>query len=217
MDLLKGFRQRRRERLHRLYERHKRIQALLKEHAEDILESKNFKGTRAHIQHGSMTVHNHCMDVARYSLLINKKLGVGCNKHDLIRGALLHDYFLYDWHDKAYLANRQRLHGFHHPMTALKNAEKEYSLNDTQREIIKKHMWPLSVIPPTCREAWVVTAADKYCSFLETVGLHKGHGAYHGTDNRLQDGLIETKKLRKQNSVFGADSETHKEGGAQAS
>ena len=126
MDLLKGLRKRRRERLHRLYERHKRIRALLKEHAEDILESKNFKGTRAHIQHGSMTVHNHCMDVARYSLLINKKLGVGCNKHDLIRGALLHDYFLYDWHDKAYLANRQRLHGFHHPMTALKNAEKEY-------------------------------------------------------------------------------------------
>lgn len=180
MDLLKGLRQRRRERLHRLFERHKRIHALLKEHGDDILQSENFKKTRAHIQHGTMTVHNHCMDVARYSLLLNKKLRIGCNKHDLIRGALLHDYFLYDWHDKEYLAHRQRLHGFHHPATALRNAEKEYSLNDIQREIIKKHMWPLSVIPPMCREAWVVTAADKYCSFLETVGVHKGHGAYHG-------------------------------------
>lgn len=217
MDLLKGYRQRRRERLYRLYERHKRIRALLKEHAEDILESKNFKGTRAHIQHGSMTVHNHCMDVARYSLLLNNKLGIGCNKHDLIRGALLHDYFLYDWHDKAYLAHRQRLHGFHHPMTALKNAEKEYTLNDTQREIIKKHMWPLSVIPPMCREAWVVTAADKYCSFLETVGLHKGHGAYHVADDSLQDKLAETKKLREVNGVFGADTEANRKGGAQAS
>ncbi|MCM1268673.1 MAG: HD domain-containing protein [Bacteroidales bacterium] len=174
---LKGMQERRQERLRRLYERHKKICALLREHGEDILQSDNFKKTRAHIQHGTMTVHRHCLDVARYSLLLNKKLGIGCNKRDLIRGALLHDYFLYDWHDKAYLAHRKRLHGFHHPMTALKNAEQEYELNDIQREIIRKHMWPLSVIPPTCREAWVVTAADKYCSFLETIGVHKGHGA----------------------------------------
>ena len=177
MLFLHRIRQRRKERLCRLYERQKRIHRLLREHGEDILQSENFRSTRAHIQHGTMTVHNHCMDVARYSLLLNKKLGIGCNTHDLIRGALLHDYFLYDWHDKEYLAYRQRLHGFHHPATALRNAEKEYELNDIQREIIKKHMWPLSVVPPTCREAWVVTAADKYCSLMETVGVHKGHGA----------------------------------------
>lgn len=94
MHLLEGYRQRRRERLRRLYERHKNIHRLLRKHGEDILQSENFRSTRAHIQHGTMTVHNHCMDVARYSLLLNKKLGIGCNKHDLIRGALLHDYFL---------------------------------------------------------------------------------------------------------------------------
>lgn len=218
MDLLKVLRQRRRERLHRLYERHKRIQSLLKEHGRDILKSENFRKTRGHIQHGTVTVHNHCMDVARYSLLLNKKLRVGCNEHDLIRGALLHDYFLYDWHDKAYLAHRQRLHGFHHPATALRNAEKEYSLNDIQREIIKKHMWPLSVIPPMCREAWVVTAADKYCSFLETVGIHKGHGAYHGTGGCLQTVRIEARDICGRQGVYhGADSDAHREDGAQAS
>lgn len=177
MDLFKNRQIKRRERLQRLYERHKRLHELLREHGEDILKSENFRKTREHIQHGTMTVHNHCMDVARYSLLLNKTLRIGCNKHDLIRGALLHDYFLYDWHDKEYLSQRKRLHGFHHPVTALRNAEKEYDLNDIQREIIRKHMWPLSVVPPTCREAWVVTAADKYCSFLETVGVHRGHGA----------------------------------------
>ena len=177
MELFKNHQKRRRERLQRLYERYKRIHEQLREHGGDILNSENFRKTRGHIQHGTMTVHNHCMDVARYSLLLNKKLRIGCNKHDLIRGALLHDYFLYDWHDKSYLSQRKRLHGFHHPMTALQNAEKEYDLSDIQREIIKKHMWPLSVVPPTCREAWVVTAADKYCSLLETVGVHRGHGA----------------------------------------
>ena len=177
MDLFKSSDEKRTERIKRLYERHKKIHALLKKHASDILDSDNFNSTKQHLQHGSMTVHKHCMDVARYSLLLNNKLGLKCNKHDLIRGALLHDYFLYDWHDKEYLSQRKRLHGFWHPGIALKNAEKEYKLNDTQREIIKKHMWPLSVVPPTCREAWVVTAADKYCSLMETVGLHKGHGA----------------------------------------
>ncbi len=177
MDILQGYRNRRRARLCRCYERYKKIYTLLKEHGEDILNSENFRRTQRHIQHGTMTVHNHCMDVARYSLILNKKLGIGCDMHDLIRGALLHDYFLYDWHDKAYLSQRKRLHGFHHPMTALYNAEKEYQLNDTQREIIRKHMWPLSVVPPVCREAWVVTAADKYCSIMETIGLHRGHGA----------------------------------------
>lgn len=177
MDLFKKNDEKRSEIIKKKYERHKKIHSLLKKHASDILDSDNFKSTRKHLQHGSMTVHKHCMDVARYSLLLNKKLGLKCNKHDLIRGALLHDYFLYDWHDKEYLSQRKRLHGFWHPGIALKNAEKEYELNDRQREIIKKHMWPLSVVPPTCREAWVVTAADKYCSLMETVGIHKGHGA----------------------------------------
>lgn len=177
MEIMKKSGQKYRERISKLYERRKRIHSLLKEHASDILDSENFRGTRRHIQHGTMTVYDHSMDVARYSLLLNKKLGFGCDKHDLIRGALLHDYFLYDWHDKAYLSQRKRLHGFHHPATALRNAEREYRLNDTQREIIRKHMWPLTVVPPTCREAWVVTAADKYCSLMETVGLHRGHGA----------------------------------------
>ena len=179
MEMQKMFRdrrERRRQRIKKLYNRYKRMHKLLRHYGQDILDSENFKSTKGHLQHGNMTVHNHCMDVARYSLLINKKLHVNCNKRDLIRGALLHDYFLYDWHDKEALANRQRLHGFHHPVTALHNAEKEFRLNNRQRDIIRKHMWPLSVMPPMCREAWVVTAADKYCSLMETLKLHKGHG-----------------------------------------
>lgn len=177
MNLFRGNPQKRSEKIRRQYERHKKVRGLIKKHADDILHSANFNSTNKHLQHGSVTVRKHCMDVARYSLLFNKKLGIGCNKYDLIRGALLHDYFLYDWHDKDYLPHRKRFHGFFHPGVALKNAEKEYRLTDRQREIIRKHMWPLTVMPPTCREAWVVTAADKYCSLMETLGLHRGHGA----------------------------------------
>lgn len=176
MHFFKDRAEKRREKIKKMFERQRRLHELLKAYGEDIINSDNFRSTRKHIQHGTMTVHNHCMDVARCSLLLNKRLGLRCNRCDLVRGSLLHDYFLYDWHDKEYLSQRKRWHGFRHPKIALQNAEKEYELNDTQREIIRKHMWPLSVVPPTCREAWVVTAADKYCSFMETVGLHKGHG-----------------------------------------
>lgn len=168
--------QRRAEKFKKRYERYRRIHNLLNQYGGDIICSENFRSTKNHIQHGSMTVNDHCMSVARYSLILNKKLGLHCNKRDLIRGSLLHDYFLYDWHDKEYLMERQRLHGFHHPYTALRNADKEYELTDRQRDIIKKHMWPLTIVPPMCREAWTVTAADKYCSLMETLGFHKGHG-----------------------------------------
>ena len=165
------------ERWKRKFEEERELYREIQEAADDILRSANFNSTKAHIQHGNMTVNDHCIRVAKYSLALSKKFRIPCSRRELIRGALLHDYFLYDWHDKEYLSRRKRLHGFWHPGIALKNAEKEYNLNDRQREIIKKHMWPLSVIPPTCREAWVVTAADKYCSLMETLGLHKGHGA----------------------------------------
>lgn len=168
------------EKLKKYYERHRRIHQMLQEYGEDILTSANFRKTRAHIQHGNMTVNDHCVNVARYSLMLNKKFSLHCNTRDLVRGSLLHDYFLYDWHDKEYLSQRKRLHGFHHPMIALQNADKEYQLTDIQRDIIKKHMWPLSIVPPVCREAWVVTAADKYCSLMETIGVHRGHGKCAG-------------------------------------
>ena len=148
---------------------------LLKTYGSDILDSDNFQKTKDYIQHGNMTVNNHCIDVAKYSLALKKKLGVKCSERELVRGALLHDYFLYDWHDKT-RDNRKRLHGFYHPGIALHNASKEYKLTNREKDIIKKHMWPLTVVPPQCREAWIVTAADKYCSLLETIRLHRGHG-----------------------------------------
>ena len=159
----------------RQYQDRKEFYHLLKEHASDIINSPNFRSTRNYIQHGSMPVYRHCLDVADQSIKISKFLRINCNERELVRGALLHDYFLYDWHDKC-RENYQRLHGFYHPGIALKNAQKEYPLSDREKDIIKKHMWPLTIVPPVCREAWIVTAADKYCSLLETLKLRRGAG-----------------------------------------
>jgi uncharacterized protein len=139
-----------------------------------IMESEKFKESSAYMQHGSMAVDRHCINVARYSLFIVDKFGISCNQEEMIRGALLHDYFQYDWHkDKTDI--HRKLHGFYHPGIALKNANKEYQLTPREKDIIKKHMWPLTVVPPLCREAWVVSAADKWCSLMETLGFHRGN------------------------------------------
>ena len=166
--------ERKKEKRRKYFERQKRIQNELRYYASDILHSENFDKSKNNLQHGSISVKEHSLQVARQSVLLSEWLGIEHNRRDLVRGALLHDYFLYDWHhiDRE---NPHRLHGFHHPLRALRNAEQEYELTDRQREIIVKHMWPLTIKLPMCREAWVVTAADKYCSFLETVHLQKGH------------------------------------------
>ena len=121
---------------------------------------------RAALQHGSTTVFAHCVKVACFSLFLANKLHIPVNTHALLRGALLHDYFLYDWHEKN---AGHRFHGFTHPATALKNAQEDFMLTPVEKDIIARHMFPLCPIPPRCREAWLVCAADKYCALLETL------------------------------------------------
>lgn len=147
---------------------------VLYHYGRDILESDNFGKTANHVQHGTMSVQEHCINVAKTSIRIKEALHINCNMEDLVRGALLHDYFLYDWHKGDPNDSKLKLHGFYHPGKALRNAKKEYLLTRRQEDIIKKHMWPLTVIPPRCKEGWIVTTADKYCSLMETIRLHSG-------------------------------------------
>lgn len=140
--------------------------------AKDILNAAPFKSIEEHTQHGTVSVRKHCMYVAHTSLAIADVLKIKVNEEDLIRGALLHDYFQYDWHDN-YHSKWYHLHGFYHPGIALRNAKKDFELSRRQMDIIKKHMWPLTVVPPKYREGWIVSLADKYCSLRETFHLVK--------------------------------------------
>lgn len=159
----------------------------IQEAAGDILYADSFRSTKNHIQHGNVTVNQHCMSVARYSLSFAhffERVGLRTRTTELIRGALLHDYFLYDWHDPA---PEHMLHGFFHPGKALKNAMRDYDLTEVEQDIIKKHMWPLTWKLPACRETWIVLMADKWVSTLETLGMLKGHGRYRNWEISSND------------------------------
>ena len=136
-----------------------------------IVRNEKMQSTKKLVQHGDVSVFAHSMAVAAYSIKLARKLGIRCDKRSLIRGAVLHDFFLYDWHKTNNVGDG--LHGFAHPNTASKNAVRYFDLNKRELDIIRKHMWPLTITKlPKYRESWLVCAADKYCSLLETFGLN---------------------------------------------
>lgn len=138
----------------------------IKYYGKDILDSKSIQIQKQCLQHGKRTVFEHSLAVALMCLTINEFLHLKLNERRLIRGALLHDYFLYDWHVKN---KSHRLHGFRHPYFALENARKEYELDPVLEDMIVKHMFPLIPIPPKYRESWVLCIADKICASKETI------------------------------------------------
>lgn len=114
-------------------------------------------------QHIGTSCLDHSFTVSYMSYRLCRRLGLDFTS--AARGGLLHDFFLYDWH----LINSHGKHGFTHPGLALRNANKHFNLNKIEEEIIKKHMWPLTIIPPRCRESWVVMLVDKYCTCSEMI------------------------------------------------
>ncbi|MDO4378745.1 MAG: HD domain-containing protein [Erysipelotrichia bacterium] len=139
----------------------------VKKEAEDILLSEGMQKEKYLRHHGDITCYQHSLSVALVSLYLADKYKWRINEKSLIRGALLHDYYLYDWHvvDKSH-----RFHGFIHACKALKNAGRDFKLNDIEKDIIRKHMFPLNITLPKYRESWIVTLADKIVAFKEVTG-----------------------------------------------
>lgn len=146
------------------------IDKKIQKHILELMATGKFGMEQSFIQHGTTTVLDHSIQVAIISLAIARWLPFHFHEDDLIRGALLHDYFLYDWHDKTKAPSFPHLHGYVHPTIAKDNAIRDYHINLVEQNIIERHMFPLTLFhPPGCREAWVVCLADKYCATKETI------------------------------------------------
>ncbi len=121
-------------------------------------------------QHEGNNTLNHSIDVAKVSFSLAERLHIHIDEKTLATGAILHDYYLYDIKERGY---SDYFHGRNHPETALRNAEEKFELSDKEKNIIRGHMWPLTLFhPPKSKEAWLVSIADKYCAIKE-MWLHQ--------------------------------------------
>ena len=115
------------------------------------------------IHHSDITIYEHVRCVSYISYKICKRLGLDYKA--AARAGFLHDLVYYDWHDPD---PAHKFHGYRHPGFAVKNAKELTMLTPLEENIIHRHMWPLTPVPPKYKEAWVVTLVDKYCAAKET-------------------------------------------------
>lgn len=145
----------------------------------DLISDPNVLEMRDIQQHVNINCLDHCIYVAYLSYRICRFF-----KLDFIaaaRGGLLHDLFLYNWREKN---SHKGLHGFTHPAAALDNASRLFELTDKEKDIISKHMWPLTLRKiPRYRESFVVCSADKLCAVAEM--LHIYHAMHMGKKLQL--------------------------------
>ena len=137
----------------------------VEKYIKEIIEKSRLAETNQYIHHGNTTILQHNIAVARKAYWISRKLKLKISEKELVFGAMLHDYYFYDWHvkDKAH-----RLHGYFHPNLSLLNAMEDIELTIIEQDIIRKHMFPLTLIPPKYKESIIVCLADKLCVLDET-------------------------------------------------
>lgn len=119
-----------------------------------IIEHRKFRDLSMYRHHGDVSCMEHCLEVASIAFCMSASRGI--DVRPATRGALLHDFFFYDWRTGG-----PRLHGFRHPSIALENAGLLFELSDIERDAILRHMWPLTPIPPLYAESMIVCLADK--------------------------------------------------------
>lgn len=151
------------------------LQSLV-EHPE-ILRMKLYK------QHHNTSTYQHVIHVALFSCWLAKRFRWNVDQHALIRGAILHDYYLYDIEAEGFSAWK---HGTRHAKVALELADEKFCLSKLEKDIIYSHMWPLNITHvPKSKEAFIVCMADKWCAVKEIFMWRKGN-AYRKRKNADQ-------------------------------
>jgi len=130
---------------------------------KDIISNEMVLKMKQYRQHFDITCFDHCLFVSYNMYII-------CKKHNLdyksaARAGLVHDLFLYDWRKRE--EGRKGFHAFTHPRASYENAKKIFTPNKIEKDIILKHMWPVTPKFPRYKESFLITYVDKYFACIE--------------------------------------------------
>lgn len=151
----------------RMSEFYQAMQEMLRD--PKILQMKNYA------QHSSSNTFCHSVSVAKTAYRLSKFFHLKVNEKSLAKGAMLHDFYLYNARGGHIGAWE---HGTNHAETALKNSMKHYELTKLEKDIIYCHMWPLNITRiPRSKECLLISMADKYCAAKELMSRKKKNHA----------------------------------------
>ena len=148
-------------------------------YVSEILESEEFKKRKNYEHHENESVYEHSLKVSYDSYLYAKKHNL--NKRDISIGGLLHDFYYKPWKENTEKKSFFKKHGFVHAKEALENSHKYFPnlMNERIDNIILRHMFPLNIVPPKYKEAWIVSLMDKKNS-LEVLKHPSSYTMYLG-------------------------------------
>ncbi|MCL1950423.1 MAG: HD domain-containing protein [Turicibacter sp.] len=138
---------------------------------EDLLDHVLVIGLEDCRHHIKTSRLQHCLGVSYRCYRICKRFG--WDYVSAARAGVLHDFYHYDSetdHEDKVVGLR---HLRTHPQLALKNARDHFELNPVEIDIIAKHMWPITFMPPRYKESWLIVAVDKYCAIIEFFRIHR--------------------------------------------
>ena len=138
---------------------------LVEQYGKKILESEDFRRGYGQVHHGNTSVAQHSLDVAQAAVLLCRKFqerGYQPDERTVVIGALCHDLGILGRHEKY--SNFVEC-CFRHPLDSVKTARKIFpDLDDKTAKAISRHMFPMTILPPTSLEGAIVSLADKYVS-----------------------------------------------------
>ena len=131
------------------------------------VQSAELREMHKYKAHGKTSVFEHCYLVAKFAYRVCRILPFYVDINSVVTGAMLHDYYLYDWHIED---PNHKWHGKTHGHTAYVNASKIFSLTEKEKNIIEAHMWPENFkVYPKSKEAVIVSLSDKIQASIELI------------------------------------------------
>ena len=149
---------------------------------EEVLLHDEFQKRKLFAHHHDMTVWDHSIFVSFKAFLVAKYFGA--DQRVCALAGLLHDFYPQAWLYNAELEKLEngkylkeynvkkplfKMHGFIHASEAALNYVKYFPWLEDERitNAIKRHMFPLNIVPPKYKEGYIVTMIDKWNSVHE--------------------------------------------------
>ena len=118
--------------------------------------------------HRGSNCYEHTFKVAKRAIHhCEKSKKKNINPEVVLVGAILHDYYLYDWRTDR---SKIKTHAKQHELIAAENAIKDFGISKEIKEVIETHMWPINIKNyPKSREAKIVSINDKLVALFEAL------------------------------------------------